>query len=317
MKRKLLTQLIIFFLLLFTYQQFISLKYITTKGSLTGDFPVFTTMQIEMLKSNNHNLADDALKETINILLDYINPDLNDYFWQGHYVFLNLIPGDEDELVISITLPPDRGIITVLKKQNNRYVLINYSDNCLPITKLDVLEGIDNNNILLTEEKHNERLGCFSETTYIKLWGWCNKDLSLLWQEYSFWEINWLNTWENPEIKPIKWVKLIQNATISYNNNHQIPKISVEVKQYHYEAKSDSKTLPEDSLFDLKDSRLIKDNYYWSEDFNKFIMLTKNNVAILKDMEHHLESFVSANKYYQVINKQNQVKLIKKSDIDN
>lgn len=323
MKKKLLTQVLIFILLFLTWSQIISLKYTMTDGSLTGNFPVFTSIQIEMLKEEDSDLANDALKETIIGLLKFIDPAAVDYYWQGHYIFLNLIPDDNEELAIAITLPPDRGILALLQKQNNCYVLITYLDDFLPITKLDTVE-MNTHDILLSEEKHNERLGAFSETTMIKLWNWHDKNLNLVWNEYSFWEINWLSTWENPKSDPVKWIKLINNAAITYHPTPK-PNIYVVFKQYRYEAFSDQKTLPDDRFFDLKDSRLIKDTYYWDSNWQKFILFTgtikKDNtatnekVAVLKDMDHHLESFTNKNNTYQVINQHKQIKLVDKSKI--
>ncbi len=324
MLRKILTQLFIFFLLFLTYMHLQSFKTVETNGLICNPLPVFPQLQINMLKLNNEDMVNDALKETEKILLKYLRPTLQDEAWETKFVFADLLADEEPEVVVTLTLSPDTGIITILQKQNDHYILLYYLDNLLPITNLQKLKLTSGKEFLLTHECHNELTGAFCETHMLKIWGWQNNNLKAVWAENSYWEINWLNTWENPQAQPIKWHKLLQNLTVACYSASQT--IEVTGKQSHYEAPGSTQVrLPKSSDFILQKERSITASYYWQDKWQSFVLATGKlkqsgtnqleDVAILKDMENYLESMVKNKEQYQVMNKKGDIFLVNKENV--
>lgn len=324
MLKKLLTQFFIFFLLFITYIQLQSFKIIETNGLICSPIPVFPQIQINMLKSKNDDLVNDALRETEKALLKYLKPTLQKEDWETKFVFADLLGDEEPEVITTLTLPPDLGIIVILQKQNDHYLLLYTLDNLLPITNLQKLKLTTGKELLLTHECHNELTGAFCETHMIKIWGWHKNILHSLWSENSYWEINWLNTWENPQAQPIKWHKLLQNLTVIFSPASQT--IAVTGKQTHYEAPGSKKIiLPKSGDFKLQSARRIEAKYFWEENWQRFVLATGKlkhpeskeleEIAVLKDMKYYLENMVESNKQYQAVNKKGDILLVNKENV--
>lgn len=322
--KKLLTQCFLFLLLFSTWWGFRSWDSYITSGKITAPLPVFPSIQIDLLKSPNKSNVEDALQRTVKPLLAYIAPDLAAEIWQAEYLFIDLLSGQEEEVVISLSLKPDRGILVILQKQHNQYVLLYLLDNLLPITKLDSLDIDENRRLLVTREDHEERLGSYSEVRIVKIWNWYKDSLFLVWSDNSFWEVNWLNTWQDPGANPKKWFRLVQDISISYQAKPQ-PTLLFKGQQSYLEAPTEKEILPSEQDFTLKNSRQIESVYHWDDNWHRFILgtgvlnspeLPSQRIAILMDMENHLEAMVVKDKrLYQILDKNGKNFLVDKQYI--
>lgn len=312
MRRRIMAQLLLFLLLFGTWYEISYVSIKTTSGRITGPIPVFPKIQIELLKSHDKTAAKDALNKTVKPLLVYIVPELADETWDAEYLFIDLVPGNEEEVVISLSLKPDRGILVIMQKQNSQYILLYLLDNLLPVTKLDMLLTNNKDGFLVTREDHEERLGAYSEIRTVKIWNWHNDSLFMVWSDNSYWEVNWLNTWQDPDAKPKKWFKLIQDIGITFRSD-PVPTIFFVGQQTLLEAPTEIEVLPPEYNFTLMDSRRIETAFHWDENWHRFIFKTgvlKNpgvppqEIAVLMDMENHLEGMVDKEKkMFQILDK--------------
>lgn len=324
MLRKFLTQVFLFLLLFTIWWRVEYQDYIATAGRVSGPIPVFSNMQIEMLKSSDPKNVASALEETARSLINYLEPELAKEFWDCSFLFVDLLPGDAAELAISLSLAPDRGVLVILQQQNNHYILLYYLNNLLPLTKLEKFALPSGLEILATKEEHKERTGSFSESKLIKLWSWKDNNLQVVWSDNSFWEINWLNTWQDPNATPLKWYKLIQEAGISYELKPQ-PAILIQGRQNFAECPTEKIVLPPLEDFKLLRKREINQVYVWNEEWQRFIINTATipaqgntptqKVAVLKDMEIHLESLADNQQQYEVIGTDGKIFLIAKDRV--
>lgn len=323
MTRKFLTQLFLFLLLLSTWWEVENMHYIATSGKISSPIPVFPSMQVEMLKSADPKIAADALEETARALINYLEPELARETWDCNYLFVDLLPGGATELALTLTLTPDRGVLVLLQKQNNHYILLYYLDNLLPLTKMEKFTLPGGREILATREVQRERIGAYSESRMVKLWSWKDNALHVVWSDNSFWEINWLNTWQNPQSKPLKWYKLVQEAGITYHTEPQ-PSIVVKAQQSYSECPTEKEILPAEQQFKQLAQREINEEYHWSEEWQRFIITTgtlsaqgnspAQKVALLKDLENNLEFLaVQDKKLYEVIGSNGKIFLVEKS----
>ena len=325
MKKKIIRQLLVFSLLFITWWEIHKRITYEPTGKITGPLPVFPTIQIELLQSGNPSMAEDALDATVKTLVKYLKPGLLNENWQASYLFLDLIPDSHPEVVVTLSLAPDQGILAVIQRQNNNYILLTYLDNLLPLGKLDKLTLPNGKNILVTREDHDEMRGAFAKVSTVKIWGWQNNALQVLWRENSHWEINWLNTWQDPEAHPARWHKLTQDYLITYEPKDTTAIIKTTGQQNYYGTKQNKERLPPATDFTLLKSRDISETYYWHEEWQRFVLNTgvlempgksqpAKRVAVLKNLENHLENLPGEKEQLmQVIDEQGKIFLVEKT----
>ncbi|QNB45174.1 hypothetical protein BR63_01860 [Thermanaerosceptrum fracticalcis] len=325
MKKKIATQLLVFCLLFITWWEVHTRINYEPTGKITGPLPVFPTIQMELLQSGNPHMVEDALDATVKTLVKYIKPGLLNEAWQVSYLFLDLIPGAYPEVIVTLSLAPDKGILAIIQRQNNNYILLTYLDNLLPLGKLDKLSLANGKEILVTREDHDEMTGAFTRVCTVKLWGWQENTLHVLWSENSHWEINWLNTWQNPKANPVKWLKLTQDLRITYETKDSSALIKTTGQQNYYISAQNKVRLPPETDFSLLQSRELTETYYWHEKWQKFVLNTgvidipgktetQKRVAVLKNMANHLENLPGGGKQLlEVIDDQGKIFLVEKS----
>lgn len=324
MKKKLVSQFLIFSLLFLTWWSIEDLIKAVSVSKIGAPIPVFPGIQIDFLQSPDPSISEEALFDTANTLISYIFPELKNESWQSQCVFLDMLDDQDPELVVSLTLPPDRGCLAVIHKQNGRYTLFYYLDTLLPLAKIDKLNVPDNKDILVTREDHNERMGAYTETKTIKLWGWRENSLQPLWTENSFWEMNWLNTWQDPKANPQLWSKLTQDLTVTFETSPAVI-VKVEGEQSYFSCPAGkTEVLPAPYDFKLQSNRKITQSYQWNKEWQRFILHTgtlslpdsaSEKVAVLKNMETQLEAIVIPEQkdLYQIVNKEGRVFLVNKT----
>lgn len=327
MLRRLLGQLIVFALLFLTWWSVYDLhNSVPVSGRIGYRIPSFPLLQIEFLNSSNSNLAKEALQDTTKSLLGYICPELVNEPWQSRHLFLNMLGNKNPELLIALALPPDRGILALIQQQNGQYVLHYYLDSLLPVTKIEKITLPDGEDILFTCEVHNERMGAYTETHLVKLWKWQNTLLQQIWSENSFWEINWLNSWQNPQAEKKEWLKLLQQFTVSYEPTPS-PRLQVNGQQQLYSAPAAAKeVLPAPGEFKTLTTRELEVTYHWNEKWQRFILhtgqvilpdISPRKIAVIKDLENHLEAVIlpEQKNLYQVIDQEGSIFMTDKKNV--
>ncbi|MDD4048929.1 MAG: hypothetical protein PHI90_08970 [Clostridia bacterium] len=316
----------IFLLLFVTWLDIVKFSVLPV-SKIGFSVPIFPQLQINMLKSQNDSMVQDALDMTSKELLQYLVPKLSNEDWNVEHIFTDLLSDSEEEVAISMSLSPDRGILIILQKLNKSYYLAYYNDNLLPINKLEVLPHKNNKAFLVTCEDHKEQLGAFCETNIVKLWKWKEGTLQDVLTENSHQDIYWLNSWQNPKSSPQKWYNLNQHLTITYRQDINELFLITEGKQEFAEALAKSSNLPAPNEFSDLNSRNINQKYYWDNTWHKFILDTcscihPNNkststVAILKDLDYSLNSLASPTNdhMYEVIDNQGNVFSINSSSV--
>ena len=189
MKQKILHRVFLFLLLFLTWLDIT--KFLTTPVSkISEPIPIFPQIQINLLKSSQPNLVHDALQETGKMLLRYFVPHLAHEPWQTDFVFINLLPNDEPEVALALSLPPEKGIIIILQKRTNYYFIVSYQEHFFPISKLEVLPFKNKQDFLVTKEEQDNIL---NKSSLVKIWFWNENNLQETFSENISWEITWFD----------------------------------------------------------------------------------------------------------------------------
>ena len=330
MKQRIFNRIFLFLLFFLTWLDFT--KFTSIPVSKIGEpIPIFPQIQINLLKSNNPRIIDDAIQETAKMLLKYFVPQLSEESWQSKFIFLDLISDNEPELTLALSLPPDKGILILLQKKDNHYFIASFQDHFSPITKLEELSLKNDLVFLVTIEDQQKQIGALNKASILKLWKWQNNRLQETFSENIHWEINWQNNWENstPAETP-KWYCLTQKFKLTYRWEKEKLYLRTEGKQHFSAAPVNNTAFPAPydfpSPFRVLKTREISQDYYWDNNWQKFILqtchylppgkITPEEVAVLKDLDKHLESLAFEEpQQYLVINKKGDVFPLNKNDL--
>ncbi|MGI6587573.1 MAG: hypothetical protein ACOX2N_02055 [Peptococcia bacterium] len=264
------------------------------------------------------------------MLLRYFVPHLAHAPWQTDFVFVNLLPNDEPEVALALSLPPQQGILVILQKRTNYYFIASCQDNLYPITKLEVLPFKNKQDFLITKEDQQEQGDVFNKSSPVKIWLWNENNLQETFAENTSWEIFWQDLTSEAQ----KWYHLQQNLTINYRQIGKKTIIKTEGKQQFSEAPIKNTIFPLhytyecSTPFTILKLRPISQEYYWDDHWKKFILQTgfylppgentPQEIAILKDLTQHLKSLAFEEQHhYQVINKKKGVFPLNKSSLIN
>ncbi len=317
MRRKLFRRLFLFLLLLLTWLD-LNRFAVAPVSKIGRAIPIFPQIQIDLLRAKDQALVADAVKETTKMLLQYLVPQDDREPWESRFLFVDLLGDSEPEVIYALTLPPEKGLLVLLQKEGQNYLLVSYRADLLPISKLETLPLTTTPPLFVTREDHQERFGAFCETSVLTVWRWQKNQLKEVFSENIYWEINWLNTWQNPGATPEKWGKLKQAMQVTCQEKAQQeedqPKkasqiqLLVEGKQEYSEASTptpapQATALPAEYQFSTIQTRKIAQTYYWDEEWQSFILRTgfyqppdkkgTEKIAVLKDLDTHLENLAA------------------------
>ena len=331
MKQKILNRIFLFLLFFLTWLDVT--KFLTISVSKIGEsIPIFPLIQINLLQAKNEKLVRDAVQETSKMLLHYFVPQLAHEPWQPNFIFADLLADHEPEIVFTLSRPPDRAILVLLQKKDNHYFIVFFQDHLFPLTKLEVLPVKNEQSFLVTSEDQQKQWGALGSSTLVKLWRWEENSLRETFAEKTSWEINWQSTWQNPASKLPQWYNLKQNFTITYHQENEKIIIKTKGQQQFSEApvKNTAFPAPYDfpSPFTLLKARDVFQEYYWDNNWQKFILKTclyyppeentPAEIAVLQDLDQHLESLAfGEQQQYQVINKKGETFPLPKNSLIN
>lgn len=304
MGKKLFRRLFLFLLLLFTWLDLNRFAVIPV-SKIGRALPIFPQIQIDLLKAKDQALVDDALRETSKMLLQYLEPQAEQAPWESRFLFVDLLGDPEPEVVFALTLPPEKGLLVLLQKEGQNYLLVSYRADLLPVSKLETLPLPNTPPLFVTREDHQERLGAYCETSVLTVWHWQNNQLIEVFSENTYWELNWLNSWQHPEATPQQWRKLKQAFQVTCAEQDTPIKLLVAGQQEYSEAPAPNTApqatgLPTEEQFNPVQTRRIAQAYYWDEQWQHFILRTGSyqpspqkdpvQIAVLKDLGNHLEN---------------------------
>ncbi len=322
MFHKILAQIFLFVLLFFTYMEVQEQKTQVTSGIISQNLPVFPSIQIHLLLSADPQISRDVQRETVNTILQYIRPDLQGKAWEAHCLPCSFLPGSDPAIIIGLAFQPDKGMLAILQKQGNSYVLVDYLDSLHPIAKLNKLTLPDKRDFLVTTEICKDPRAPNEMEQTVAVWSQNNMRLQNLWNDRSFREIKGSLPGQDSSLLPVKWYKLTENTSLTLQSSPQ-PQICLQREQALYEAPSQGFSFPAPPELQLRSTRTLQEEYSWQEKWQSFILQTGHlkmpdspaaeEVAILKDLENLPESLIfQGNKFFRIINAQGQIYLVEK-----
>lgn len=276
---------------------------------------------IDTLSKDSNSSNGDAEKKLISSVLDIIQYDK----WQDFIDYIdvkiyygNVIPNSYEELILSLNLSKDLGVIVIFEKVNDSYIFHSKIENLAPIENIQLINPpTKNEDLLLVYQVLDEKLGAFFYENFVQIYNYKDSSFNIVWEKTIFFEEIYKENWLNINSSNTEWTMVIEESEIDFDYTNPL-KINTLTSLKKYKAHSEN--IPEKNSFSLNKDTSYNRSYYWDNKYNSFILgeLTKDvfisNVAILEDMETRQEwIFGIVNPYYKVCTTNGEILYLPKS----
>lgn len=298
--------IILLFTILTLNEFFNNNQYISTfKTYLVPDLKISKEL-LNTYYGENDTLRKESSKSIILTTLKNLKYD--QWIEYADYIQLmiyqsNILPFNEDELLVVLNLSKDTSVIAIYTPVNDEYVFTNKIENILPIQNISFLPSPElGHNLIITNQLLDERLGAFFLEEFIEIFVYLDDNFKSVWKKTKYKDETYNAQWLNPKAASNEWTKIIENNQIQFDKN---PNLNIAVSIKRKKLKSIKETFPLKEDFKLVEELVTQENYYWNPKYKRFIIkegTIKTNsepIAIIDDTNHWLESFLgfSSNNY--------------------
>ncbi len=308
--KRIINMCIFFIVFLSIYNLFKAPKYTSIFQNQMAPMNGINKSLIKSISENEYdsNTIEYSKREIITMVLDIIDYDK----WMDFidYIDMNLYYGNinsnlSEELIMSLNLSKDLGVIVIFDEYENNYIFNSKIENLSPIEDIRLLEHPKKNkNFIAIYQTNDESLGSFFYENFIQIYDCTEPKFDLVWENTILYEEIYNDTWIDLEAAENNWTMVIERTDIDFDYTDSI-KINTVTSLEKY--KTESKTTPTKNNFTLKEEKSFIRSYYWSEEYNAFILgkLTEDvfisDIAIIEDMENkHEWLFGIKNPYYKI-----------------
>lgn len=183
---------------------------------------------------------------------------------------------DGERVVVLLDLGQENNIVAVYTEEGNVYEYVAELDLFYQVNDIQFLPiATQEKNAIIVNEYINQGLGAyeFSELIrgYVLESGMYRQVLNVEGDVDSFWN----RKWDNPDsIEPYQWEQVHQSVSSTWDTDGKgNPILFLEKQQSLWEAReNENNTVPPKEKFTKTSGRTIKETYFWSDDWNRFIL---------------------------------------------
>ncbi|WP_317856347.1 hypothetical protein [Chakrabartyella piscis] len=199
---------------------------------------------------------------------------------------------DGERAVVVLDFGQENNLVAIYTEEGNVYEYVTELDLFYQVNDIQFLPiTTQNKNAIIVNEYINQGLGAYEFSELIR--GYVLEDgvyRQVLNVEVDV-ESYWNRGWENPdEETPDQWEEVRQTTIPKWNIDAKgNPILHLTKEQSFWEAKgNESKTVPLKEEFTQTESRTIQEEYFWSDDWMRFILgeaidkTTQEVVAIIE-----------------------------------
>ena len=206
----------------------------------------------------------------------------------------NLMGDEKDETVFVVEFGPKNSIVAVyaLNPDDETYKYIADVGEFFNVRNIMFMLVKDQNkNIMVIQEYADQTIGAFERSSFLKGYFWSDSEekfKSVLSVADSI-EAVWNGDCEEDNIVERRWQKIEQRTEIKYDDN-EYPILNFTYYQSYKISDSMDKKMPDVSTFDTYRNRVVNKIYYWSNEWQRFIISEKINnangqkVAVIEDL---------------------------------
>ncbi|WP_053957594.1 hypothetical protein [Inediibacterium massiliense] len=323
MFKKLITYVllsVLLFLSFIFYQFLYQNEYVSTFKTYVIPNLKISSSLIDEYKSSEESLHKQA-KESI-ILTTLKNLNYDQWIKYIEYMDINLyeeniIPNDENELIISLNLSKDLSVIAIYRLIGNEYVFTNKVENLVPLESIEFMPIKDlGYNLMITHQLLDERFGAFFVEQFIEIFLYLDDEFKSIFKKTKYSDEIYASKWIDKKAPSDEWIQIIENNQIDIIQK-EYPVISVSI--HRQKGKAIKNKFPSPSDFKPIESIVTKETYYYSSKYKNFILgegtiqHSSKPIAIIEDTNHWIESFLGfSSNNYKVLTEQGEILFIHK-----
>lgn len=249
--------------------------------------------------------------------MDYID------FIDIHLYLCDVVHDNIEDLIISVNLSQDQGVLGIYRLYEDRYILANKIDNLSKIERVSAIRiGPSEKSFIITEEVLDEMLGAYFVDNYIRVFSDMGNGFEEVFRQSIDYTAYYNEMWGDPGASNPIWYKITENSVVdNITTEKGFITINVSKTLSKFEAaNSYGFSIPND--YKLIDENIFEIKFVWSELYNSFIIsqgliLSQNvEVGILEDATQTVDYLLNlTGKYYKVIDKNKRILYIEKDDI--
>lgn len=287
----------------------------------------FTVKLVENFFSEDKDLKKEADETIKKIVLKDLNYD--NWLEYTDYIKLSIYPMDitqnlKEELIITLNLSKDEGVIGIYKLQDDKYIYQNKIDALTYIEDVtSITEPLSNRVFIIIEEVLDESFGAFFVDNFVRVYTKIDDSYKEVYRQSFNYEAFYYEKWTNPSIENPKWYRLNEKSVIDFVTRDD-GKVAIYVSKNL--SKYQSPETEDDSIpnnFTLVTEKSLDITSLWNDNYLYFLQgigkIKKNSevVGIIENSYQTVDSLLnSKEKYYKVINKNGKINYIKAEELE-
>lgn len=256
---------------------------------------IYGQPQEQLTQEQVSNPKEGNNKEMIakNVLADTGRTDLYDLSdaQEVTVYYGGVLNKGQDDVIISVDFGPKNTVVAAYTPDGNVYEYVGDVGNFFDVQDVTFVPipslGKD---VIILQEFANQNIGAYEASSLLKGYVYDNGDFRNVLNTPEKIQASWNYLWDNFDIKDAsKWHRVTEDTQKNWKNK-EVPNLELLRNQTYFEAKdANEKLLPKDSSFAEKSSRKIAEIFYWSDEWQHFILgeatekATNEKVAVIEN----------------------------------
>ncbi|MBM6828095.1 hypothetical protein H9X85_00440 [Anaerotignum lactatifermentans] len=240
--------------------------------------------------------------------------------------FGGAVTGNEEDVLVSLSFGPKNTVIAAYTPDGNVYEYAGDLGNFYGVRNIRFVPSPElGKDIVIVRENVDQSLGSFEQTDVLRGYVYENNGFRDVLNTPEKIESSWNNIWNQSDIREESlWRRVTENTESSWSSGEN-PQLTITRYQDYLESSDQSEgQVPEDETFDKKQSRVVVERFYWSEEWGRFILreavekATGEKVAIVEDLSAspYLLAGLADDKDYGILRKDGTLDYVKEEELE-
>lgn len=240
--------------------------------------------------------------------------------------FGGAVTGNEEDVLVTLSFGPKNTVVAAYTPDGNVYEYVGDLGDFYGVRSIRFVPSPElGKDIIIVRENVNQSLGSFENTDVLRGYVYENNGFRDVLNTPEKIESSWNNLWNQSDIREESlWRRVTENTESSWTTGEN-PQLTITRYQDYLESSDQTEgRVPQDETFDKKQSRVVVERFYWSEDWGRFILreavekATGEKVAVIEDLSAspYLLAGLADDKDYGIIRKDGLLDYVKKEELE-
>ncbi len=238
------------------------------------------------------------------------------------------VTGNEEDIVVTVHFGPKNTVVAAYTADGNVYQFIGdlgdlgdfYGVQSIQFVPVEDL-GKD---IVIIREQVDGSLGGFEQTDVLRGYVYDGKEFRDVLNTPQKIEASWNQIWNQSDIQqPSLWQRITEETESKWNGGEE-PSVTITRYQTYLESDDTAKeTIPQDNTFTEKESRVVVERFFWSPQWNRFILreatekATGETVAVIENLtlSPYMLAGFEDNKDYRILRADGSTDYVEEGDL--